>query len=70
MWTGVSIEIIAKLDATARTFFSKHNLAKSTGSAAFNLKGLMEWWAKAWEFKLASQPWHRYGGVVQIARPD
>src|SRR5512142_2956550 len=30
MWTGVSIEMIAKLDATARTFFPKHNSAKST----------------------------------------
>jgi hypothetical protein len=29
MWTGVSIEIIAKLDATARTFFRKHNSAKA-----------------------------------------
>ena len=29
MWTGVSIEIIAKLDATDRTFFRKHNSAEA-----------------------------------------
>jgi hypothetical protein len=29
MGTGVSIEIIAKLDATTRTFWSKHNSTKA-----------------------------------------
>lgn len=29
MWTGVGIEIIAKLNSTVRTFFSKHKSAKA-----------------------------------------
>jgi hypothetical protein len=29
MWTGVSIQMIAKLGATARTFFREHDSSKA-----------------------------------------
>ena len=38
MWTGVSIEIIAKLDATARTFFPKHIPGQKHGKCRLQLE--------------------------------
>ncbi len=38
MGTGVSIDIIAKLGTTTRTFYRKHDSTKSMRSAASNLK--------------------------------
>ena len=69
MWTGVSVEIIAKLDATLRTFFSKHNLTKAHEVPSLDQKAQLIGRQGPPDSVLYPNPCPGSVGIMQIARP-